>query len=224
MGKLAILSALKIELEHFWKSMIDYKSEYWGQHEIRLGHVGLHDIVSFSTGVGKVRAAAATQYVIDNYQPFAIIYIGAAGILNPSLAPGQVVIGEKIIEHDFDKSALASNNHDGFALLETDFGLHKTILKASKGVLGVNRIKSGTILTGDQVIADTEKRKQLMSTYDGDCVEMEGAAVAIVCNQNQMPFVIVRVLSDYADKNARTQYKKMEQSAGQTHLMSEQVS
>jgi adenosylhomocysteine nucleosidase len=64
------------------------------------------------------------------------------------------------------------------------------------------------VLTGDQAIVSAEKRRWLWETFGADCVDMESAAVAQVCDLNGVPWVIVRAISDSAGENSIAEFRQ----------------
>jgi len=175
------------------------------------------------TGVGKVNAATTTTLFYQHFRPAEVVFTGIAGGLNPELKPGDIVIATKTAQHDFGtlysdgfqrKGARNPITHDRNPLfLEADPRLLKAALAARKRVkLGSirtsqgerkPRVVEGIVVTGDQFIASPAKRKELRKELEADAVEMEGAAVAQVCWQWQVPCLVIRSLSDLADDDAK---------------------
>ena len=72
------------------------------------------------------------------------------------------------------------------------------------GLLGVY---VGTIATGDQFISDAQHTANIMKEKpETVAVEMEGAAVAQVCNDYKIPFVVIRTISDKADHKSELDF------------------
>jgi len=166
------------------------------------------NVVVMSTGVGKVRAAASAQYLIDHYPVDRIVFSGVAGAVNPELAQGDIVVSQKARQHDFDaggKNLLIEMKTPCF---EANPNLVALAVKSIRALGYEKRLKVGTVLTGDQTIISSEKKNWLWETFRGDCVEMEGAAVAMVSCWNRVPFVIIRAITDLADENARVDFRQ----------------
>ncbi|HHY13366.1 MAG TPA: 5'-methylthioadenosine/adenosylhomocysteine nucleosidase [Thermoanaerobacterales bacterium] len=168
------------------------------------------DIVLTESGIGKVNAAIATQILIDNFQVEGVICTGVAGGLNKKLNTKDIVVSKDVIQHDIDLS------EDGYPLgyiprldireIEADDILVNMALQAGYKVLGKDKVLLGRILTGDQFVANDVTAKRLRKEFEGDCVEMEGGAIAQVCYLNNIPFVIIRSISDNADSKAPIDY------------------
>ncbi|MCM1535213.1 MAG: 5'-methylthioadenosine/S-adenosylhomocysteine nucleosidase, partial [Clostridium sp.] len=69
------------------------------------------------------------------------------------------------------------------------------------------------VVSGDQFISSKEVKERLISTFQGDCAEMEGASIAHGAYLNGIPFVIIRAISDKADDSAEMDYPTFEKEA-----------
>lgn len=172
------------------------------------GTIGSHEVVGVQGGIGKVNAALCAQKMIDTYPVDAIINVGVAGALNGDLHVGDMVLSRDALQHDFDTCYFgdAPGHITGFDTVE--FKAEEDLLKcaeAAAGKLGY-RYLTGRVVSGDQFICDAEKKAYLISQFQGDCCEMEGAAIAQVCTVNQVPFLILRAISDGADDGAGMSY------------------
>ncbi|MBH5316798.1 5'-methylthioadenosine/adenosylhomocysteine nucleosidase [Paenibacillus sp. GSMTC-2017] len=165
-------------------------------------------IIYCKSGVGKVNAAVCTQLLLDAGAD-GVLFTGVAGALDPKLNIGDIVISTSCIQHDMDCSPL------GFAKGEIPFHPNSEfvanerlveIAAAASEKLFPGRSLKGKVLSGDQFIASREAVEQLHHTMQGACAEMEGAAVAQVCEMNEIPFVIIRSMSDKADGSAHVNF------------------
>lgn len=154
--------------------------------------------VMVRSGVGKVNAARATQILIDNIKVDYIFNIGVAGGISKSLKVGDIVIGEKLVQHDFDITAF---NHDkGYipeigVYIQTDdylFRLANNVLKSDDKI----NIVSGVISSGDIFCTEIKMGQKINSKFNALCVEMEGASIAQICYLNHIPFLVLRSISD----------------------------
>ncbi len=180
-------------------------------------------VVVVSSGVGKVNAAMAATLLIDRFKPSEVLYSGIAGAVNPDLHPGDIVIGQKCAQHDLGTLTPEGMQRQGvrnpvnwernpvflesdpklLALaVETAHGLELERIQTSEGERIPNVVK-GILVSGDVFIASPAKREELRRELGADAVEMEGAAVAQVCYELGVPFLIIRSISDSADSNAR---------------------
>ncbi len=211
---IGVVAALKEEIEPLVETMNHVQSSKWGRRSIYEGVIGSCQVVAVASGVGKVKAAASTQHLIDEFAPEAIICCGVAGALNPKLKIGDIVIAERALQHDFDLGAPDLLKRLRKRWLKADRVLVELAVETGKDLGFEHRIRLGRVLTGDQAIGTQERRQWLWKNFRGDCVEMEGAAVAQVCHMNGTPFLIVRAISDSAGENLVKEFKQsLEKSA-----------
>ena len=183
---------------------------------------GIDTVVVFSRW-GKVAAAATVVTLILEYNITELFFTGVAGAIHPDLKIGDIVVGTKLIQHDMDARPLmaqyeipligktflnADKNLTEIAekavktLLENKF-LHQTISDESLKEFNIEEPKlyTGDIASGDQFFASQQGKHDLISKIPSVlCVEMEGAAVAQVCYEYELPFSIIRTISDAADE------------------------
>ncbi len=220
MKKIGIISAMDEELVLIEQTMKVEHVDTIAQRVFTSGKIKGRSCLCVKAGFGKVNAALTAEILILQYKVDAIIFSGVAGGINPQLGVGDVVISKKVAHHDF-----GSITTDQFIVFDTigfaaDSFLVQLALKAateakldplpikiSKEAGHLPQIVVGTIATGDQFISSEEKRQWIEKTFNADCVEMEGAAVAQVCAINKVPFVIVRCLSDLANENANLDFE-----------------
>jgi len=187
------------------------------------GRLKHRQIVLAQTGIGKVNAAMTTALLIHEFRPSEVIFTGIAGGIDPNLSPGDIVIAEKVAHHDL--VIYTEDGFDAYQVRNPLTGRHNPIFlpadpklldlarKAREGLRlekivtsageRVPRIVAGTIVSGDAFVASAVKRAELRRRFQADAVEMEGAAVAQVCFQQQLPFLVVRSLSNTADSDVR---------------------
>jgi 5'-methylthioadenosine/S-adenosylhomocysteine nucleosidase len=168
----------------------------------------LPDVPVFGTGVGKVASAAATQRVILQQQPKAIVFVGVAGGLASDLEQLSVIVAKDAAQWDVDITPINGGDvgtlNDGrrfIALDETGSGL---ALEAAQA-LGYHA-RHGRVVTGDAFLASAEKAAWLRDVFAADAVEMEGAAALQVAHDHDIPMVLIRVISDGAGDEAALTY------------------
>lgn len=166
-------------------------------------------VVLCKSGVGKVNASVCTQILIDDYKVSHVIFTGVAGGVDPELNIGDIVISKDCMQHDIDVTALGFKKGEipyaEVSLFTADEKLIEIAELSGQDIEDI-QITTGRILSGDQFIANREHVQSLYSELQGTCVEMEGAAVAQVCYLNQVPFVVIRSLSDKADGSAHVNF------------------
>ncbi|MEK4565940.1 5'-methylthioadenosine/adenosylhomocysteine nucleosidase [Alkalihalobacillus sp. FSL R5-0424] len=171
-----------------------------------LGTIQGCSVVLCQSGVGKVNAAVTTQLLADRFQVTHLVFTGIAGALEEQLNVCDVVISEDAIQHDMDATALGFEKgqipmQSTPSLFQADQDLVHLAHQAAMRVLSC-QVKKGRVLSGDQFIADVELSNKLKEDFNGSCVEMEGASVAQVASMNDIPFVIIRAISDKANEEA----------------------
>ncbi|MCK4395716.1 5'-methylthioadenosine/adenosylhomocysteine nucleosidase [candidate division WOR-3 bacterium] len=219
-NRLGIMSAMDVELDLLKESMLIEETDTLAQRIFDIGTLEEMECVCVKAGIGKVNAALTAEILIIKYDVDAVIYTGVAGGINPELKIGDVIISRRIFHHDFGQIT-----PDGFISWDTlgffaDSFLVDVAVKAANNVKfdpipqNISKEKSylpqiriGCVVTGDQFIASEEKRRWIEITFHADCVEMEGAAVAQVCTINEIPFVIIRSLSDIANEDADVDFE-----------------
>lgn len=202
-----IIAAMQEELDEIRNIMNNIKEKKIGNLNFMEGKILNKEVVIVKSGIGKVNAARVTQILIDNFDIEYIINVGSAGALNPDLNIGDIVIGKKLIQHDFDITAFGHNK--GYITGVGDFIYcdDKLIKKFEKTIEQLNdnlfKIKIGNIASGDIFCTDISMKNKIYTKFEADCVEMEGAAIAQVSFLENIPFIIIRSISDSPNgKNA----------------------
>ena len=212
--QVGIIAALKEEIDPLVQRLEEVETSRWGRRSIHQGRIGDCHVVAVAAGVGKVKAAACTQYLIDRFPIEALICTGVAGAVNTSLSTGDIVISTKTLQHDFDlgEPELLKKYRKRWG--KADPALVKLALEAAESVGLADRCRVGSVLTGDQAIVSRERREWLWNTFRGDCVDMESAAIAQVCQLSRVPFVVVRTISDSAEESGVAEFRRnLRQSA-----------
>jgi adenosylhomocysteine nucleosidase len=179
--------------------------DYWQ------GVLAGHECVVARCGMGKVSAAAGVQRLIDQFAISQLVVCGLAGGLQPGLDVGDVVVGERFVQYDLDASPIYPRFEApglGIGVFRADAALVEHAAAAAATIDAAPRVHRGLIVTGDQFVKDARREELLRDFPDALCVEMEGAAIAQVCYLNDLPFVIVRVISDRADGAAPADFKR----------------
>ena len=238
---LAIISAMQDEITALVASLAEASTRTLGHRQYHAGNLEDTPVVVVFSGWGKVAAAATTTQLIASYDVTDIVFTGVAGAVQQGLAIGDVVVGTELIQHDLDASPIFPRYEVpllGKALLATDPGLRTRLHIAAEQFLQQDlslavpqssrdwfrisspRVIDGMIASGDQFIDSAEEIDALRRRLPNiACVEMEGAAVAQVCDEYSMPFGIVRTISDAADENAPHDFPRFSHEiAGQYSL------
>jgi adenosylhomocysteine nucleosidase len=206
---IGIIGAMDEEIELFQQGMTSVEETHKAGIIFYSGGFQGKEVVLCKSGVGKVNASVCTQILVDHFRVKQIIFTGVAGALNPILDIGDIVVSTDCLHHDMDVTPLGFKKGEipfsKKSIFIADEKLRDLAVLASKEVVEGKAI-TGRILSGDQFIADRAIVKSLHQELQGDCTEMEGAAVAQVCDMNDVPFVIVRSMSDKADGSAHINF------------------
>ena len=155
-------------------------------------------------GVGKVFAAICAEAMILNYSPKLLVNTGVGGALGAGITTTNVVIADKLCQHDIDTSAVGDPKGliSGINKIyfETDERAVEILSRAAAELAITSFV--GTIATGDQFVSSTSEKARIVSEFSAICCEMEGAAIAQVATVNNVPFAVVRAISDSADGEA----------------------
>ena len=178
-----------------------------------------HDVVVVKSGIGKVNAAVCTQILVDEFQVDAVINTGIAGSLNAKIDIGDIVISTDVVHHDMDAVNFGYEPGQIPQMDVFSFAADETLAKlAEEACLEVNpeiSVFHGRIVSGDQFVADKAVKERIVNLFHGYCTEMEGASIAQAAYLNEVPFVILRAISDKADDSASEDYPTFEKKAAQ---------
>jgi len=214
---LAIISAMAEEMDLYQETCtIDCVRQRAGLTFHEATYHG-HDLVLVKGGVGKVNAAMCTQILIDDFDADAVICTGSAGALHGDLDIGDIVIAEDCVQHDVRVDFLGlPPGKIPFSDLRFFTGAPTLVERAFDVELPEHTVRLGRVCTGDTFIQDEARRDEIREVLEGDCVEMEGAAVGQVCTLNDVPFLLVRAISDRADGSSDLDFQAFLQDAAQS--------
>lgn len=206
---IGILSALEVESDIILKEMTDKEVSTFAGMTFTKGFIHGKEAVLATCGVSKVNAALFTQIMIDRFRPDGILFTGVAGSMDPSIKQMDLVVADKLTFHDVSPHQMefCFPNRVWF---HTDVELTNIIRKNAEGSV------LGAIITGDQFITSKTRWKELKKQFpEALAVEMEGCAVAHACFVNNVPFAIIRCISDLADNGAEDSYDTFEKKAAE---------
>jgi adenosylhomocysteine nucleosidase len=180
----------------------------------------LHEVpvVVVQSGVGKVNAGICAALLIHLFGATSLINTGIAGSLDNDINIGDVVLSTDAVQHDVDATGFGTYVYGQIPGMDTvafpaDAGLVNLAEEACKLVNPDICVFRGRVVSGDQFIADSAKKKWILEQFDGECTEMEGAAIAQAAYRSDVPFLIIRVISDKADNSSVVDYPEFEKKA-----------
>ena len=219
---LAIVSAMREELRALVPHLEAPRIQRCAGRDFHLGRLAGHDAVLVLSGIGKVAAAATAALAIDRFGARSLLFTGVAGGLGTGVCVGDVVVADELLQHDLDASPLfprwevpltgrsrfATHAAHAAALEEAA----QVVLRAPHpgraafGLAGA-RLHRGLVVSGDRFVSTAAESAALRAALpDALAVEMEGAAVAQVCTDFDVPLSVLRTISDRADDAAHVDF------------------
>ena len=215
----ALVGAFADEVELLRSQIQDRQDREIEGLQFSTGTLDGRPVVLVRAGIGKVNAAMTTTLLLEHFRPREVVFTGIAGGMNPALQPGDLVIGTRLVHHDFGRQMpqgfvrRPTQNPYTFAENPVFFPSDSDLVRLASAVADtlrlelVNdrrkpRVAAGVIVTGDVFMASTTHNRQIRAETGGEAVEMEGAAVAQLCHQQGVPVLVIRSLSDSGDDAA----------------------
>jgi adenosylhomocysteine nucleosidase len=228
---IAILGAMPEEVQLLESALKHPKTKNVLGFEFKTGKLNGKKVVIGETGIGKTNASMTTTLIIKTFHPKSIIFTGIAGAVNKELNQGDILIGQKLTYHDYGRLT-----NEGFVANPTrnphtkkanpQYFIADSVLvdlanQAAQSVdlkhitfnLPAPRIFTGTIVTGDTFVASSIAVDNFRKKYQADATEMEGAAVAQICWQQSVPFLVIRSISDKANETAPADFQTFKKIA-----------
>nr|WP_311458181.1 5'-methylthioadenosine/adenosylhomocysteine nucleosidase [uncultured Neisseria sp.] len=213
---IAVVGAMEQEIELLRESMANVKHVSFGKFSAYEGELAGKRMVLVLSGIGKVNAAVSTSWVIHQFAPDCVINTGSAGGLGKGLKVGDVVIGETVAHHDVDVTAFGyvlGQVPQLPAVFTSDENLMRKAEKSAQVFEGA-AVTQGLIVSGDRFVHSSEGVAEIRSHFpEVKAVEMEAAAIAQTCHQLEVPFVIIRAVSDSADEKADISFEEFLKTA-----------
>lgn len=214
---LGIIGAMDEEVKAIIDKMQDTISVTKAGMTFNKGTLNGKDVVVVRSGIGKVNAGLCTQILVDDYKIDAVINTGIAGSLKAQIDIGDIVLSSDAVYHDMDATGFGYE-YGVIPRMESSVfkGDTRLIELAKECCMRVNKdinVHVGRIVSGDQFVSDKAKKDWIDEHFDGMCTEMEGAAIAHAATLNNIPFLIVRAISDKADNSATMDYGEFEKQA-----------
>lgn len=233
-----IISAMQEEIQALLHELQQVTTTEKGMRTYYTGTLFDKKVVLVFSRWGKVASAATTTQLINDFDVKEIIFTGVAGAIHPKLNIGDIVIGKNLYQHDLNafpfyekfeipilRKLFLETNNSAKMLVATNLFLdtyHEFIALEDSELFDIQlpKVIYGDIASGDQFISSLKKIKKLNKKLPtAICVEMEGAAVAQVCFEYEVPFSIIRVISDKANDNATIDFPKFANSIASKYAL-----
>ena len=228
---IGIIGALDIEILGIKGLMTDIEEKTVSKITFYKGKINGKDCVLAQCGVGKVNSAMCAQTMILLYRPSQIINTGVAGAVDNRLHIGDIVVSETVVQHDnrnvLDEGqesfmdfprGLIQFSDELITEIHADKALTQTLLEECQKDLPNVNVYYGVIASGDQFISGKTARLDIGTTFHALCCEMEGASIGQVCYRNNVPFAVVRAISDTIDDNDYMDFEKFKYMAADEML------
>ena len=181
------------------------------------GDLGGKRVVIVKCGMGKVNAGICAHTLINYFGCTEIINTGVAGSLDDRINIGDIVVSTDAVQHDFDVTAIGFAKgeipYTGLYAFPADDGLRAAAVSAAREAGPDINVFEGRVCSGDQFISTKEQNDEIIANFGGLCCEMEGAAIAQTCYLNDVPYVVIRAISDKPDGAGAADYQAFEAQA-----------
>ena len=208
--KIGIVTAMYEETKPLYQKFStprNAKTETIAGMNIFITTYGKHSIYLINSGIGEIRATIATQILIDHYKVERILNFGFVGALSDKFKINDLAVVEKIAHYHFDLEKINGtpkgqyNNRQ-----EIFFDADKNIIKRIQKHININ---TAIIASGDEFIAESEKKRELVQRYEADICDMEMAGIALTCEQNSIPYASIKIVSDNANEEADQSFEEI---------------
>lgn len=217
MNKIGIIGAMELEVEELKSKMEVKQVVEKAAMKFYDGSLNGKEVVIVQSGIGKVNAGICTQILVDEFAVDAVINTGVAGSLCAEINIGDIVVSTDACEHDMDVTALGYDKgiipQMKTSFFQADRKLVEAAMEVCREVNPDISVYEGRVVSGDQFISDNAVKDMLIETFHGSCAEMEGAAIAHAAYLNNLPYVVIRAISDKADGSAQMDYPEFERAA-----------
>lgn len=217
MNCIGIIGAMEQEISLLKEKMEDVKVTELASMKFHQGTIHGKKVVVVRSGIGKVNAAVCAQILADMYHVDAIINTGIAGSLKNEINIGDIVISTDVVQHDMDAVGFGYKpgqipQMEVFSF-QADPALADLAERVCRQVNPDIQVFRGRIASGDQFVSEQSVKNRIKEQFQGFCTEMEGAAIGQAAYLNNIPFLVVRAISDKADDSASMDYETFEKQA-----------
>lgn len=202
--RIGIITAIDEEFDALKSLLTDAKETEYAHLTFLDGRINDVLVTLAKSGMGKVNAAMCAQILVDKFNSNAIINVGIGGGLANDLKVGELVISTDAIQYDMDSTPLGYRLGEIAELGMVEFPADKKLIESALETANEHDLvaRAGRVMSADQFLNNSEIKDFLINEYNGTIVEMEGAAIAHVCYMNNIPYLVIRSVSDSADEEA----------------------
>ena len=217
MKTIGIIGAMEVEVAILKEKMEDVRIIKKASMDFYEGILAGKKVVVVRSGIGKVNAGICAQILADVFSVDAIINTGIAGSLNKNINIGDIVLSPDVVQHDMDATGFGYRKGQipqmPVFFFNADDNLRRLAAEVCKEVNPDIQVFEGRIASGDQFVCDQDVKNRIVSEFSAYATEMEGAAIGQAAYLNEIPFLVVRAISDKADGSAQMDYSEFEKAA-----------
>ncbi|MED7819510.1 MULTISPECIES: 5'-methylthioadenosine/adenosylhomocysteine nucleosidase [unclassified Francisella] len=215
MKKIAILGAMEIEIQPILAKLDSYETVEYANNRYYLAAYKDKELIIAYSKIGKVFSSLTATIMVEHFGAEVLLFTGVAGGLQ-DLKVGDMIAATATVQHDVDITAFGYP-YGKIPISEVQIKTSSFILDHAKEVakdLGLN-LHTGIIATGDQFVSSVERKDFVVKEFDAKAIEMEGGSVNLVCNEMNVPSLILRSISDTADGDATEDFDEFAKNAAQ---------
>ena len=217
MKTIGIIGAMEVEVAILKEKMEDVRIIKKASMDFYEGILAGKKVVVVRSGIGKVNAGICAQILADVFSVDAIINTGIAGSLNKNINIGDIVLSTDVVQHDMDATGFGYRKGQipqmPVFFFNADENLRRLAAEVCREVNPDIQVFEGRIASGDQFVCDQDVKNRIVSEFSAYATEMEGAAIGQAAYLNEIPFLVVRAISDKADGSAQMDYSEFEKAA-----------
>ena len=217
MKTIGIIGAMEVEIAILKEKMEDVRIIKKASMEFYEGTLAGKKVVVVRSGIGKVNAGICAQILVDVFSVDAIINTGIAGSLNKDINIGDIVLSTDVVQHDMDATGFGYRKGQipqmPVFFFNADEKLRRLAAEVCKEVNPDIQVFEGRIASGDQFVCAQDVKNGIVAEFSAYATEMEGAAIGQAAYLNEVPFLIIRAISDKADGSAQMDYSEFEKAA-----------
>lgn len=217
MKTIGIIGAMEVEVAILKEKMEDVRIIKKASMDFYEGILAGKKVVVVRSGIGKVNAGICAQILADVFSVDAIINTGIAGSLNKNINIGDIVLSTDVVQHDMDATGFGYRKGQipqmPVFFFNADDNLRRLAAEVCKEVNPDIQVFEGRIASGDQFVCDQDVKNRIVSEFSAYATEMEGVAIGQAAYLNEIPFLVVRAISDKADGSAQMDYSEFEKAA-----------
>ena len=215
--KIGVIGAMAEEIRALRDAMTDVDVHQIHGMTVFEGKIDQQEMVLIQSGIGKVNATISVAILVERFKVSHVINTGTAGSLDPGLRVGDVVIAHSLAYHDVDVTAFG-HAYGQMSGMPAEYYPNLEMVRLAQEVARQLNIEPvvGQIVSGDQFIQGQKIHDHIMEKFPkARACEMESTAIAQACQVMDVPYAIIRCMSDQADGQANVSFDEFVIEAGQ---------